>query len=308
MVTRRAQVIRDLYEKLDLRYKKAGLSINLSHESDIEISTINADGGTANNEPLDFLKTLMSTKVEDNEFQINLLIDPFPAFFDTSTAITENDVTLTNLLLPFVFSLKNQLIFDNAIISEVSNKPNKNSITRMIAPKETGRLDKYALHSSAFGGFGGFIHKSFRLHDYQLGRKNCQKFLRTQLVFSGSQELSSDNTLVNTLKEAYLNSNIVSGTIYRGHDGKEYIPYIPDLTQHDKQIVDVAHSLPSDFFDAYRSLLKKRLLKLSGKLFDPMSSLNLIGQSGILLFGNSLTESLFNHFESELKIRGLMEE
>jgi hypothetical protein len=27
------------------------------------------------------------------------------------------------------------------------------------------------------GGFGGFLHKEFRRHDYELGRQNCQRFL-----------------------------------------------------------------------------------------------------------------------------------
>jgi hypothetical protein len=40
------------------------------------------------------------------------------------------------------------------------------------------------------GAFGGFFERGFRAHDYQLGRRNCQKFL------SDHFRLSIDNPIV----------------------------------------------------------------------------------------------------------------
>ena len=37
---------------------------------------------------------------------------------------------------------------------------------------------KNDLASAPFSGFAGFVDKSFRQHDYHLGRQNCQTFLR----------------------------------------------------------------------------------------------------------------------------------
>jgi hypothetical protein len=37
---------------------------------------------------------------------------------------------------------------------------------------------RYGIASGLLGGFGGFVARSFRDHDFQLGRRNCQRFLR----------------------------------------------------------------------------------------------------------------------------------
>jgi hypothetical protein len=38
------------------------------------------------------------------------------------------------------------------------------------------------LASVGLGGFAGFLHEELRMHDFQLGRRNCQKFLRDHFV------------------------------------------------------------------------------------------------------------------------------
>ena len=54
----------------------------------------------------------------------------------------------------------------------------------MVAPHRSRTVngteveDHYAIASGLLGGFGGFFDRSFRDHDFQLGRRNCQKFLR----------------------------------------------------------------------------------------------------------------------------------
>jgi hypothetical protein len=49
----------------------------------------------------------------------------------------------------------------------------------LIVPTRTDRLGKSSIASATLGGFGGFFDRSFRVHDFELGRRNCQKFLRT---------------------------------------------------------------------------------------------------------------------------------
>jgi hypothetical protein len=38
--------------------------------------------------------------------------------------------------------------------------------------------ERYGIASGLLGGFGGFVARSFRDHDFQLGRRNCQRFLQ----------------------------------------------------------------------------------------------------------------------------------
>jgi hypothetical protein len=40
------------------------------------------------------------------------------------------------------------------------------------------KAEKYPIACGALGGFSGFLHESFRRHDYLLGRRNAQAFLR----------------------------------------------------------------------------------------------------------------------------------
>jgi hypothetical protein len=47
----------------------------------------------------------------------------------------------------------------------------------------------YDLASGALGGFGGFLHESFRHHDYLLGRRNCQQFLAEHFALPASNPL-----------------------------------------------------------------------------------------------------------------------
>ena len=49
---------------------------------------------------------------------------------------------------------------------------------------------KAALQCGTLGAFGGFFERGFRAHDYQLGRRNCQKFLRDCFL------LSVDNPII----------------------------------------------------------------------------------------------------------------
>ena len=52
----------------------------------------------------------------------------------------------------------------------------------MISPTRQGNgsddAKQFPIASGVLGGFGGFLHESFRRHDYLLGRRNAQAFLR----------------------------------------------------------------------------------------------------------------------------------
>jgi hypothetical protein len=48
----------------------------------------------------------------------------------------------------------------------------------VVTPK-VEKEEPYGIASGLFGGFGGFVARSFRDHDFQLGRRNCQRFLKT---------------------------------------------------------------------------------------------------------------------------------
>jgi hypothetical protein len=48
---------------------------------------------------------------------------------------------------------------------------------KVLTPK-VEKEERYGIASGLLGGFGGFVERSFRDHDFQLGRRNCQRFLQ----------------------------------------------------------------------------------------------------------------------------------
>lgn len=61
-----------------------------------------------------------------------------------------------------------------------------------IAPSDSTAPRLPSLLSAPLGAFGGFIDQKFRDRDYQLGRRNCQQFLRVQFMLPESNPLIAE--------------------------------------------------------------------------------------------------------------------
>jgi len=57
-------------------------------------------------------------------------------------------------------------------------------VPRLGDGKETDMAGDKAIACGALGGFSGFMNKKFRIHDYFLGRFNCELFLRDYFTVS----------------------------------------------------------------------------------------------------------------------------
>ncbi|MCE9522141.1 MAG: patatin-like phospholipase family protein [Alphaproteobacteria bacterium] len=146
------------------------------------------DGGLLNNEPLEYARVALSgapdernprdAKVADRAI---LLIDPFPD--DNGQRAPENrDLgDVVSLIFSLIPSLISQARFKP---QELALALDESVYSRfLVAPVREGRKEKESdLASSGLSGFAGFLHESFRRHDFQLGRANCQKFLRDHLA------------------------------------------------------------------------------------------------------------------------------
>ncbi|MCL2453456.1 MAG: patatin-like phospholipase family protein, partial [Alphaproteobacteria bacterium] len=62
-----------------------------------------------------------------------------------------------------------------------------------------GKEQRFGIASGLLGGFGGFVTRSFRDHDYQLGRRNCQRFLQTAFT------LPENNPIILSWKKKGIN-------------------------------------------------------------------------------------------------------
>ena len=152
--------------------------------------SMNVDGGVINNEPFekvrDVLDSITQETVENNKsydtFRSTVvMIDPFPS--EQGDKFDDNDG---------VFNIIGNTL--SAMLGQLRNKPTNlvNALDSnfagqfLISPSRVvkkGLNEKKiqgskAIACGSLGGFGGFINKEFRIHDYFLGRANCEIFLR----------------------------------------------------------------------------------------------------------------------------------
>jgi Patatin-like phospholipase len=148
-------------------------------------SFVAVDGGVIDNEPLEIARRVLAgqegsnPRDGDKAERAIILVDPFP----NQPALPQNlpSNTLVDVIPALYGSLIDQarfkpeelqLAFDEAVFSRFAISPSRRMRSN---PAKRATL---AIACGALGGFGGFLHESFRRHDYLLGRANCQAFLK----------------------------------------------------------------------------------------------------------------------------------
>jgi hypothetical protein len=153
---------------------------------------LNVDGGLINNNPFDYAEYALlgrpslrrspqsdPTKEGQQTDAALIMIAPFPeppVFLPEGQPKPELSAVL-RALLPTLMTQARFRASDLAMALDPSNYGRY-----LIAPQRSerpGKEAKFKIACGALGGFGGFLDRSFRAHDYQLGRRNCQEFLRT---------------------------------------------------------------------------------------------------------------------------------
>jgi hypothetical protein len=160
---------------------------------------IGVDGGVMDNEPLELARRHLAggpgrsnPRSGDEAHRAVLLVDPFPNCQDLPEA--NRDDTLATVMFRLFGALKNQARFKP---EELELAASDRVFSRfMIAPSRDpwplgggGVAAAHPIASSALGAFGGFLHESFRRHDYLLGRRNAQDFLRWNFVLPETNPL-----------------------------------------------------------------------------------------------------------------------
>lgn len=137
------------------------------------------DGGMINNEPFFKVREELTGIHEDhNEFKSTvLMIDPFPS--EAESYDVEDD-KLIDVIGGTLSAMVGHLRTKPEVLREALTKDDFRQF--MIAPSRKvngNRKDgSAAIACGTLGGFGGFVDKEFRIHDFFLGRANCEWFLR----------------------------------------------------------------------------------------------------------------------------------
>ncbi|KMO36280.1 hypothetical protein VQ02_15950 [Methylobacterium variabile] len=157
------------------------------------------DGGTIDNEPLEQARRYLTDGYPDEPDggkarRSVVLIAPFPNY----QALEADPVkgTLTTALPRLFSALINQARFKP---EELARARDATDFSRFIISPVRERADgapaAFAIASGALGGFSGFLHESFRRHDYLLGRRNAQAFLRWNFVLPATNDLFTRATI-----------------------------------------------------------------------------------------------------------------
>lgn len=191
------------------------------------------DGGLMDNEPLELARRQIAGAERINPrggeeaHRGVVMIDPFPnqASFDEEDKIEDGLIKVAQQMF-------------GALIDQARFKPEELMLAEqegvfsryMIAPSRSGESDAPdgtpAMASAIMGGFGGFLHESFRRHDFQLGRRNCQAFLRWHFALPITNRRIFDPRDRALLEEWQVRESDGSISTFRSESG-EQVPYVP---------------------------------------------------------------------------------
>jgi len=194
-----------------------------------EYTSLNVDGGTINNDPFEITLKILNDRInastgmeeskpEDFE-SVVLMIDPFPNDSE-APEINYKPMKAFRFIIPKIL---------NAMLGELRMKENmyesaydiNNPSMFLIVPSRSEAKNENYIACGSLGGFGGFFSKEFRKHDFLLGRRNCQYFLRK--YFSVARDAGNP-----ILEYGYEDVNdMAKYAVDLG--GKEFIPLIPDM-------------------------------------------------------------------------------
>jgi len=184
---------------LDYVFKNTPLTDDL-------VTTLNVDGGMINNEPFEKVRDLLddiyikenkkvyltndekekelaNVNCDYNFFENTvLMVDPFPSI-QADPFIMENDImtVLPNTLSAMLSQMraKPKEYKDAMVLNDGSRfiiSPSR--IIKNLKGEDEEVFGEKAIACGNLSGFGGFLNKEFRIHDYYLGRYNCEIFLR----------------------------------------------------------------------------------------------------------------------------------
>jgi len=237
--------------------------------------TLNVDGGLINNEPFEKVRDVLKDKTgqrDENDYQdfnkfksTVLMIDPFPS---TPPGPFKSDQKLLKVIGLTFSAILDQMRAKPITLSNAMH--DDNAELYLIAPTRRRRTLKgedehvagdKAIACGALDGFAGFMNKEFRVHDYFLGRFNCEMFLRN--YFTIPESAMEENPI---FKEGYKN---VDKDLFKAADGSyQIIPiFTPKQADHYFPIPVFSSGtnwpvIKENKIDAFEPYVKKRVQAL----------------------------------------------
>ena len=203
------------------------------------VTTINVDGGVIDNDPFDlahdYLASLQPTRTGNQNPREPLKADravvtvaPFPAqsSFNASPVLARDanvSASLGALLSVFISQSR---FFGESLALITSG-----TFSRFVVAPSDASLPAGvpALQCASLGAFGGFFERSFRAHDFQLGRRNCQQFLRYHFVLPAGNPIIASGlaTLGPRAADALARFKVKAPSDATSAQNDDWLPLIP---------------------------------------------------------------------------------
>lgn len=208
------------------------------------------DGGLMSNEPMALARSYIAAEVDPRQEQSGLraagaliLIDPFPNEIHDYREYWPNR-SLTSVLAQMFTALKSQARFNAEDLELAADPEVYNRFA--ISPSridDTGNRREPAIASGIMGGFGGFFSRSFRRHDFHLGRRNCQAFLARYFALPETNPLFNEDNFPPPLRAAFYvrdrsgaRREVRASKAARGGQPHPLLPVIPLLPPLDRPL------------------------------------------------------------------------
>lgn len=233
------------------------------------------DGAALNNRPYGLLRKNMirDAEVEDQDHKKVSAIDRLPNTKDSRWSVIMVDpFPLTNLdcgpggsgmqfpevLAGLVRSVRGEATFHEDDVRAFFDKDNMEKF--MIRPDRGANPGKTPLATECLYCFGGIIDEKIRLHDFMLGRLNCQTFL--QKTFIMKNERARKHEIFGRYPD------FIGPSYHNTEEG--YIPVIP-------VVGEAARDLPvpkwPSWTDSERKKIAKEVVEASEKRFKELSEI-----------------------------------
>ncbi|MNS18805.1 Patatin-like phospholipase [compost metagenome] len=287
---------------------KSYLSELLTHlQNEDKYTTLNVDGGLMNNEPFEIIRDVLLRKTGENKPDNNdydkcrssiLMIDPFPC--EPPATDFNNSSGLTNIVTKTFGAMRGQLLFKPEDIEKALDPKNISRFLIVPERNEDGQniAGSMAIACGSFGGFGGFFDKSFRVHDYFLGRRNCQYFLQEWF------------TIPAYTTNPIFTQNYSPTAIERFKAKNGHLPIIPDTNRK----IDGTEEKPlywpkieESKVRSWEKLFKERLKEVLFKLADLRNLDKFLLKVGYgILIGRKLTDAIMKMIINDLRNHNLI--
>ncbi|MEP7257623.1 MAG: patatin-like phospholipase family protein [Flavitalea sp.] len=294
------------------------------NEKDGYYISLNADGGAVNNEPVevmrDFMLSMRKKYYKDIPEESSataltnstvILIDPFPSSDMRMKIPDESSAHLKTFTPSLLNAMSSQLLFDAKKALDAYNKENYG--LHLMAPSKDDMRPEYALACGSLRGFGGFLNKDFRIHDFFLGRKNCQSFLRKYFV-ANLDATGDDRVCIESVIKGYDHESSRQRFVRTDAKGR-WAPIIPEVSiMGPDDITSDKGQLPEYHFDlleadclfGYRKQIGNRYRKLACNMLNIPFPWNTLISAGSWFTRKKITDKVVGFIASDFKDRKLM--